>query len=69
MFLQHQKGKTLEQVLQEIGGMFTVVTRKQQLNHEEVLVFIQESRNKHLNDFNIASLIKSEQGFLTAYMK
>lgn len=69
MFLQHKQGKTLEQVLQEIGGMFTVVTKKQQFTHEEILVFIQESRNKQLNDFNIASLIKSEQGFLTAYMK
>ncbi len=63
-----QERKTLEQLLRELGGMFYIVTRKQEVTVDEALSFVNDARNKSMNDFNIAGLIRSEQGFVSALM-
>ena len=66
---QQREKLTLEQLLGQLGDTFYLVTRKQQVTKEECISFVNEARQKNMNDFNIAALIKSEQGFLSALMK
>jgi len=48
--------------------MFYIVTKKKEVTVEEAINFVQEARNKNMNDFNIANLIKSNDRFVLALM-
>lgn len=62
--------RTLNDVLASLTGNFFIVTRKQFVDREKVIEFVNEARQKNMNDFNIAGLIKHEElGFLTRALK
>lgn len=61
--------KDLTKVLREIGGSFFVVTTKQTLDTQQAIDFVEKAREKRMNDFNIANLIRSEQGFVSNFLR
>jgi hypothetical protein len=70
LVLNHNKqGRTLNEVLASLAGDFFIVTKKVKVNRDELLEFVNEARAKNMNDFNIASIVKHESGFLTTYLR
>lgn len=64
-----QEKKTLDYLLEKLGDTFYLVTQKKEVTREECISFVTTARSKNMNDFNIAGLIRTEQGFLSALMK
>lgn len=67
--LNQKVNRSLDEVLASLTGDFFIVTKKAVVGKEEVKAFVNEARAKRMNDFNIATLIKAESGFLSSYLK